>query len=109
MNAFPQDLKFGLRMLLRKPLLTIGIALSLARSIALAQQPSPTPERTGRAYSAPDLPKNPPPPGPQARSPLTFADITVQSGVHFRHAASKTSLKYLLETMGGGVAVFDYT
>jgi hypothetical protein len=108
MNAFPQDLKFGLRMLLRKPLLTIGIALSLARSIALAQQPSPTPERTGRAYSTPDLPKNPPPPGPQARSPLTFADITVQSGVDFRHAASKTSLKYLLETMGGGVAVFDY-
>jgi hypothetical protein len=77
---------------------------------AFAQQPSPTPspERTGRSYSTPDLPKNPPPPGPQARSPLTFADITAQSGVGFRHAASKTSLKYLLETMGGGVAIFDY-
>jgi len=30
MSAFPQDLKFGLRMLVRKPLLTIGISLSLA-------------------------------------------------------------------------------
>jgi len=77
---------------------------------AFAQQasPTPTPERTGRSYSTPDLPKNPPPPGPQARSPLTFADISSQSGVSFRHAASKTSLKYLLETMGGGVAIFDY-
>lgn len=75
---------------------------------AFAQQPSPTPERTGRSYSTPDLPKNPPPPGPQARSPLTFTDISAQSGVGFRHSASKTSLKYLLETMGGGVAVFDY-
>jgi hypothetical protein len=65
-------------------------------------------ERTGRSYSTPDLPKNPPPPGPQAPSPLTFANITAQSGVTFRHAASKTSRKYLLETMGGGVAVFDY-
>src|ERR1700740_1062355 len=72
---------------------------------AFAQQPSPTP---GRSYSPPDLPKNPPPPGPQARSPLTFADISAQSGVNFRHAASKTSQKYLLETMGGGVAIFDY-
>jgi hypothetical protein len=75
-----------------------------------AQQPSPTPvpERTGRSYSTPDLPKSPPPPGPQARSPLTFTDVTAQSGVNFRHAAAKTSLKYLLETMGGGVAILDY-
>ena len=76
--------------------------------IALAQQPSPTPERTGRSYSTPDLPKTPPPPGPQARSPVTFIDVSAQSGVGFRHAASKTSFKYLLETMGAGVAVFDY-
>lgn len=75
---------------------------------AFAQQPSPTPERTGRSYSTPDLPKNPPPPGPQGRSPLTFADVSAQSGINFRHAASKTSLKYLPETMGGGVAIFDY-
>jgi len=33
MRTLPQDLKFGLRMLLRKPLLTIGISLSLALGI----------------------------------------------------------------------------
>jgi enediyne biosynthesis protein E4 len=39
---------------------------------------------------------------------VTFSDITGQTGITFKHAASKTSLKYLLETMGGGVAAFDY-
>jgi hypothetical protein len=77
---------------------------------AAAQQPSPTPapERTGRSYSSPDLPKTPPPPGPQARSPVTFNNITAQSGINFIHAAAKTPSKYLLETMGGGVAIFDF-
>lgn len=77
---------------------------------AAAQQPSPTPspERTGRSYSTPDLPKTPPPPGPQARSPVTFTNVTAQSGVSFIHAAAKTPAKYLLETMGGGVAIFDF-
>ncbi|MGH9615092.1 MAG: CRTAC1 family protein [Acidobacteriaceae bacterium] len=37
-----------------------------------------------------------------------FTDITEQSGVHFLHRASHTSKKYLLETMGSGVALFDY-
>lgn len=73
-----------------------------------AQQPIPTPQRTGRAYASPNLPKKPPAPGPQAPSPVTFADVTAQTGITFKHAASKTSLKYLLETMGGGVAVLDY-
>lgn len=77
---------------------------------APAQQPSPTPtpERTGRSYSTPDLPKTPPPPGPQARSPVTFTDTTAPSGVNFIHATAKTPAKYLLETMGGGIAIFDY-
>lgn len=41
-------------------------------------------------------------------SPVTFTDVTAQSRVGFKHAASPTSQKYLLETMGGGVALFDY-
>ena len=92
------------------PVASIVLLLVCATVHAFAQQPSPSPspERTGRSYSVADLSKTPPPPGPQARSPLTFNDVTAQSGVSFVHAASKTSLKYLLETMGGGVAIFDY-
>ncbi len=40
--------------------------------------------------------------------PGKFVDITQSSGVHFLGVASHTSAKYLLETMGSGVAVFDY-
>jgi hypothetical protein len=76
-----------------------------------AQQPTPptpSPQRTGRSYSGGDTIKTPPPPGPQAPSPVTFTDITVQTKIDFRQSASLTSQKYLLESMGGGVAMFDY-
>lgn len=40
--------------------------------------------------------------------PGKFVDITKASGVQFLHRASRTSKKYLPETMGAGVALFDY-
>src|SRR5688500_3077907 len=36
-----------------------------------------------------------------------FTDVASSSGISFRHAASKTGEKFLPETMGGGVAIFD--
>jgi enediyne biosynthesis protein E4 len=39
---------------------------------------------------------------------VRFTDITSSSGIDFVHAHSPTSNKYLIETMGGGVALFDY-
>jgi hypothetical protein len=38
----------------------------------------------------------------------TFTDVTAESGATFEHRASPTSEKYLLETMGSGVAMLDY-
>ena len=43
-----------------------------------------------------------------APMPAKFVDVTSSLGVQFRHAAPHTSKKYLLETMGSGVALFDY-
>jgi enediyne biosynthesis protein E4 len=37
-----------------------------------------------------------------------FQDVTAKAQIHFRNEASHTSRKYLPETMGGGVALFDY-
>jgi hypothetical protein len=37
-----------------------------------------------------------------------FVDVTEKLGIHFKQRSSKTTKKYLLETMGSGVAVFDY-
>src|ERR1051325_5150636 len=75
------------------------------------QQPTPaqTPtQRTGRSYDTAAPSRKPPTPAPQSQSPVTFTDITAQSGVRFKQSASPTSQKYLPETMGGGVALFDY-
>ena len=41
-------------------------------------------------------------------TPGNFVDITPASGVHFQGKASHTPFKYLPETMGSGVALFDY-
>ncbi len=40
--------------------------------------------------------------------PGRFVDAAQKLGIHFKHEASPTSKKYLLETMGSGVALFDY-
>lgn len=39
---------------------------------------------------------------------VQFSDITQSSGIDFTHESSATSNKYLVETMGGGVALLDY-
>ncbi len=44
----------------------------------------------------------------QTAPEVLFADITAQTHIDFTQENSATSNKYLIETMGGGVAVFDY-
>jgi hypothetical protein len=43
-----------------------------------------------------------------AALPGNFVDTTSASGIKFKDVASHTTKKYLLETMGSGVGVFDY-
>src|SRR6266481_5215879 len=45
---------------------------------------------------------------PTPPDPAKFVDVTSKLGVRFEHAAPHTSKKYLLETMGSGIALFDY-
>ena len=92
------------RLALVAPLLLCGRPSARAR-----QQTQTTPaQRTGRSYDTAAPARRPPAPAPQSQSPVTFTDITAQSGVRFTQAASPTSQKYLPETMGGGVALLDY-
>ncbi|HXX71321.1 MAG TPA: VCBS repeat-containing protein, partial [Candidatus Acidoferrum sp.] len=44
---------------------------------------------------------------PAATAPVQFVDVTSQLGIDFVHRASPTTQKYLVETMGAGVALFD--
>jgi tetratricopeptide (TPR) repeat protein len=74
---------------LERALLASGEAVALERRKAA----DPNPARAGD------------PPAPA--HPL-FTDVTEASGIAFRHENSPTASKYLIETMGGGVALFDY-
>lgn len=85
----------------------IFLAGVIFASAAVAQQPSPTPVATGKSYSSLEI-ERPATTAPQFPSPVTFTDITAQTGINFRHYASPTSVKYLPETMGAGVALIDY-
>ena len=40
--------------------------------------------------------------------PVVFTDVTAESGLHFTHFNSASEHRYLPETMGAGVALFDY-
>jgi len=52
--------------------------------------------------------EKPPAGAASVNHPGNFVDITAANGINFQYQASHTSRKYLLETMGPGVALFDY-
>jgi len=52
--------------------------------------------------------QSPPASPPAELVPGNFVDVTAKDGVNFLHQAPHTSRKYLIETMGSGVALFDY-
>jgi len=66
-------------------------------SLVLAQTPLPN----TKSDASPATSKT-------ASTPGSFVDITTRSHVAFSGQASHTAKKYLLETMGSGVALFDY-
>jgi len=89
-------------MLYRLLKFSFGFTLCLAPFAIHAQTPA-----TGKSYSS-DKPQRPATTAPQFPSPVNFSDITGQTGINFKHEASPTANKYLLETMGAGVGLLDY-
>jgi hypothetical protein len=69
------------------------------RSEATPGRDAPTP-RTGQAIK--------PAAAPRPVDPYLFSDITKEAGIIFRHFNDASPRKYLPETMGAGVAFFDY-
>ena len=43
-----------------------------------------------------------------AHADIKFTRVTEEAGIHFQHFNGATGEKYLVETMGGGAAFFDY-
>jgi len=59
------------------------------------------------AQTAATIPSGAPLADTSALVPGRFVDITEKAGIKFVHQAPHTSRKYLIETMGSGVALFD--
>jgi hypothetical protein len=92
-------------------LVTLTLPGHLPIKVFSQQPPVPAqerPQRTGRSYNGGDPPKKQVTSTPQSPSPVKFTDITASTGIDFQQASSATSQKYLLESMGGGVAMFDF-
>ena len=77
-------------------LLAMFVLLSWTIAIVAAAAQSTPPQAKASAVAA-----------SQTAVPARFVDITDKVGVHFLHQAPHTSRKYLIETMGSGVALFD--
>jgi enediyne biosynthesis protein E4 len=77
---------------------TCLVALMIVAVSAHSQAPATKSQTTPDAASV----------QPTASIPGNFVDITAKSHVSFTNRASHTPNKYLIETMGSGVALFDY-
>jgi len=69
--------------------LLLGLVIGVSRGMTQSP-PAPKPPENNRWVRA-----------------VTFMDVARELGIHFQHQSSPTSQKYLLETMGSGVALFD--
>ena len=75
----------------RKGCLLAAMVVCLTRiSVAIAQETSNSTTPAGKV------------------TPGQFVDVTSVSGINFQYKSSHTTRKYLIETMGPGVALFDY-
>ena len=83
-------------------LLLVGVLFGVA-VLVLKRKPPPPPARI-TPFAAPVSPTR-----PRAEMPLAkFTDITRQAGITFVHHNGAYGEKLLPETMGGGVAFFDF-
>ncbi|RPI26641.1 MAG: CRTAC1 family protein [Acidobacteria bacterium] len=116
-------------MKLARVLMSLGLVLSLASCGGETERPQPGTKPTETGGARPEDKTGQPTGGTRQSSPQTpaggtatpasrpetvpagnflFTDITAFSGVKFRHFNDPSPRKYLPETMGAGVAFFDY-
>jgi hypothetical protein len=83
--------------------LAVIVAIVVGTILYLQRKPAPPPAQLTKLASPVSRTM------PQAEVPLaTFTDITKQAGINFVHNNGAYGEKLLPETMGGGVAFFDY-
>jgi hypothetical protein len=101
-----------------RPAQALALALAAASLAApaapLESDPArPIPQTTGAPKEMkPGAPQEPKPSATrtavaEGKSPVRFEDVTARAGIHFVHNSGRAGKKYLPETLGSGVALFD--
>jgi enediyne biosynthesis protein E4 len=83
------------------PLAVAAIAFAVCAPTLSGQAPAASTQNSKKEKS--EAPAKSRPTGP-----LQFTDVTAQAGITFKHNSGAFGKKYLPETMGSGVCVFDY-
>ena len=80
------------------------ILAGVVMAVLMAQAPSQsTPSKPAHIAKSPSLPRKPP-----ATTKISFTDITRAAGIDFHLTCGGPEKRYIMESMCGGVAVFDY-
>lgn len=87
-----------------RSLWVIGVVIAVVAMIVLWRQRQPGSAENKTALSAPEAARA----STAAIPTVRFTDITKPSGIHFTHINGAYGEKLLPETMGGGVAFFDF-
>ena len=99
------------RLLTRSARTILLVALAAASLCGCKSNSALQPESSASAQptSSPSAPGDSAQPAqPRPSGPITFADVTEQAGIHFKHNSGAFGAKYLPETMGSGVCIIDY-
>lgn len=82
---------------------SVGGTLAIMLAAACGEAVQEAPEASG--YRVPDYAERP---GPNLKSEVFFTDVASASGIDFVHTTGAYGDKLMPETMGSGVAIFDY-
>ena len=84
-------------------LLVLFLLLSACKQPA-ATTPTTAPTQLANQTPSPSVTQT----SPRPSGPIEFADVSAQSGIHFKHNSGAFGKKYLPETLGAGCAFLDF-
>lgn len=90
----------------RNPIICWSLLVSILLVSACKQPAANTPTTTQPANQTPSPSVTKTTPRPSG--PIEFADVSAQSGIHFKHSSGAFGKKYLPETLGAGCAFLDF-
>ncbi len=90
------------------PVISLCLLLVMILLLSACKQPVATPGAAPTEVATQTSSPSPSPTPPRPSGPIEFADVSAQSGIHFKHNSGAFGKKYLPETLGTGCAFLDF-